>query len=112
MAVKVVQGLVGKPEFESKSIQNTQAQAGASKAAATPSTPQQGIATAIKSTDAVVSTLRSLRTQGKSSEPIKDAGEAQKLASEVSEKIREDKDGEATDSHGGLSNKSAPVLVN
>ncbi len=113
MAVKVVDGLIGKPGLETKPIQNTQAPSTAAQPASAPQSVQQAVATAVRSTDAVVSTLRSFRTQGASSEPIKDVKEAQKVATEVAEKIRGDKDGEATASHDGLSSgKSSPVLVN
>ncbi len=113
MAVKVVQGLVGKSELESKSVQTSQAQNPAAQGVSSPQSIQKAVATATRSSEAVVATLRSYRSQGSSTQPIKDPKEAQRVASDVAEQIRGDKGSDASGAHGGLSSgKSGPVLIN
>lgn len=115
MAVKVVQGLIGKPELETKSVQSGQSQSSTAQSSSTYShsgANQRTLSSAIKNTDAVISTLRSFRSRGVSSDTIKDPKEAERTAVEVSERIRGDRE-EAGGAHSGLSSgKSAPVLVN
>ena len=113
MAVKVVEGLIGKPELDQRINQNQASRPAATAVAnPNPASIQQTVAKAVTNTDAVVTAVRAFRAQG-ISEPIKDSKQAQKTADEVADKIRGDKDGEAATAHDGLSSsKSSPVLVN
>ena len=114
MSLTVVLGTVDKIQVDPKSVRdaavstnNTQSPQAASA--------QNSIARAALNSDAVVSTLRSsIRSSTVAGgEPIRDFSKAEKLAGEVADKIRENKDGEATGAHDGLSSeKSASTLVN
>lgn len=111
MAVKVVQGLVEKPERNSPLNQATNVRAAAEKVTNSAST-QQALAKVAASSDAVISSLKQLKPPGSSGEGLKDISSAEKKAEKVAGKIKEDKE-EALQAHGGLDGaQSGPVLVN
>lgn len=110
MSIKVIQGFV-RQEVEQKQPAQSRVSNDSNSPAAQLKTASQARTV---SSDAVVTTLRAFRAQGVA-EPIKDIKEAEKVAKDVSERVREDKEenGEAKSAHGGLSSsESAPVLSN
>lgn len=114
MSLKVVLGNLEKAAIEQRSNRDTATTASAAKAAqsnvSSVVTTQQSAVRAAQSTEAVVTTLRAFRSTG-SSQPLKDISQAEKLASDVAEKIRDNKD-EASGVHSGVSSdKTGPVLV-
>lgn len=116
MAIKVVQGFVGKQGADQqRQVQDAQQQSAATTQKQIPAQIQNSIARAVQSNDAVITTLRSVakgKADGVTVKPIKDDSEAKEVAKEVSEKIRDGKE-EALSTHDGLSSsKSGAVLVN
>lgn len=116
MAIKVVQGFVGKQGVDQqRQVQDAQQQSAATTQKAIPAQIQSSIARAVQTGDAVITTLRSLargKVEGGNAQPIKDENEAKEVAKDLSDKIREGKD-EALATHDGLnSTKSGAVLVN
>ncbi len=115
MSLKVVLGTVEKNRVDQKSIKDA-ATLNQDKPQTNPQSiaAQSNLAKAVLNNDAVVSTLRGFRTSSLgNSESLKDVKKASELAESVAERIREDKDGEATGAHDGLSSeKSGRTLVN
>jgi hypothetical protein len=100
--VKTDQSAVLSSQPQKNTVQNQQSLAAAS----------QQVAKVIQNSDAVVTTLRAFRTTSSSGEPIKDISKAEKVAKEVSNNIRENKE-EALSAHDGVSSdKSAARLEN
>ena len=99
MAVRVVEGLIGKPELDQRINQTQVARSTTAISAGVNSASfQQAIAKAVTNTDAVVSAVRAFRAHGLS-EPLKDSKQAQKTADDIADKIRGDKNGEASGAH-------------
>lgn len=115
MSVKMVIGSIAKQPLEVKAqadaaLQQTQKSQGAVSANVPPTVSQQ-LARATQTNEAVVTTLRAFRATT-SGDPIKDPSKAEKLASKVSDEIRNKKE-EALGAHDGVSSdKTSPVLVN
>ena len=114
MAIKVVQGFVGKPDGTTQ----PPTRSGVDSATTTSSTNLQNIASTsvtsaarlVSSSEAVISTVRATRSSS-SSKRVKDENEASEFSKDISKKIREDVD-ISLSSHEGLSSaKSAPVLL-
>ncbi len=115
MSLKVVLGTVEKNRVDQKSIKDA-ATLNQDKPQTNPQSiaAQSNLAKAVLNNDAVISTLRGFRTSSLgNSESLKDVKKASELAESVAERIREDKDGEASGAHDGLSSeKSGSTLVN
>ena len=103
MSLKVVLGNVDRVAIDQQSLTKD---AGKASGAA-----QSAISRAIQTSDAVVSTLKAFRSNGsRSGESVKDVRQAEKLAEDISEKIRENPE-EAKSAHDGLtSDRGASAL--
>jgi hypothetical protein len=114
MSLKVVLGSIEKNQVDQKVARDTAALQNTKQISPQAAAAQQSVARAVQNTDAVISTLRAFKaTSLGNAEPIKDIRQAEKLAGEIAEKIRADKDGEASSAHDGLSSDmSAPKLAN
>lgn len=111
MAVKVVQGIVPKPDSNPQVNQPTHVRAVAEQAKPNAAAIQQSFSKVAASSDAVISSLKNIRASG-TKEGLKDIQSAEDKAEKVSEKIRDDKEGalQAHDKLDGVT--SGPVLEN
>ena len=117
MAVKVVQGLVGRQQADQAPGQNgataasqLKASSGATPPQATQAAIAQAVQRAVVTSEAVVTSLRNVRGLSGGASPvekIRDDREAKQVADDLAEKIREGDKGESLGAHGGLDGVNA-----
>lgn len=110
MSIKVVQGLLGKPEVsQTNSPLITPAQ-GPSQAAQVQSALAASVTHAITSTEAVITTLRVNKGGLQAPEKIRDAKKAKEVADDVSKRIRGSEEG-VEDHHKLDGERTKPELL-